>query len=124
MEETPVITLTPRALEHAQHLKKTVPEYLGLPLRLYLDGKGCDGFFYGVTFDARQAGDLQTTFSTELDLVVDPDTYVFVKGCEIDFVDDERGNGFLVNNPSQRKFRGKFYKKKEWLERLAQKKVQ
>ena len=46
------ITLSPEALLAARALLAEHPEWQGLPLRVYIDGKGCDGFYYGVTFDA------------------------------------------------------------------------
>ncbi len=87
-------------------------------LRLYLDGKGCDGFFYGVSFDSAQEGD-QRFPQTGFDLIVDPETLAFVQGSTIDWVDDERGRGFLVENPNHKKFRGKFFKRTDWQKRLG-----
>ena len=48
-EKDPV-TLTDEALRKAITLQLENPAWYGLSLRLYLEGKGCDGFFYGVTF--------------------------------------------------------------------------
>ena len=91
-------------------------------LRLYLDGKGCDGFYYGVSFDDAQENDIHF-IHRGIDLIVDPDTLEFVAGAVIDWVDDERGQGFLVDNPNARKYRGKFYKKENWQRRLKAKKT-
>ena len=108
------ISVTKTALSKAIELEANTPEYKGKSLRLYLDGKGCDGFFYGVTFDNQTKDD--TIFAQDgIDIVVDPDTYYFVKGSEIDWVDDDRGQGFLVENPNHKSFRGKFYKRKSFL---------
>ena len=116
------ITLTPRAIDSACALQKDNRDYANKSLRLYLDGKGCDGFYYGVTFD--DANPTDTHFQNGvIDLVVDPDTLEFVLGSTIDWVDDERGKGFLVDNPNHKKFRGKFYKRTSWQEKLAAKKA-
>ncbi|MCX6125827.1 MAG: iron-sulfur cluster assembly accessory protein [Proteobacteria bacterium] len=94
-------------------------------LRLYLEGKGCDGFYYGVTFDEPSIEDVRFPQLNQLnndfliDVVVDPETLQFVEGSEIDWVDDERGRGFLVNNPNQKSFRGKFFKREAWKKKLA-----
>lgn len=114
------VALDQRALEAAIRLQLEEPDYAGLPLRLYLDGKGCDGFYYGVTF-AEKAPDDIVFQQDSITIIVDPDTIEFVQGSTITWVDDERGCGFLVNNPNHRKFRGKFYKKRAWQERLAEK---
>lgn len=121
MPEEECVRLDSQALSAAKHLQQTEQDYADLPLRLYLDGKGCDGFYYGVTFDSLREGDLVFQQDT-ITIVVDPDTLEFVKGSTITWVDDERGKGFLVENPRHRKFRGKFYKKRAWQERLAAKK--
>jgi iron-sulfur cluster assembly accessory protein len=111
------IKFTPSAIEQAKDLEATVKKYSGKPLRLYLDGKGCDGFFYGVCFDEHRQGD-EVIEQDAVTLVVDQETYQFVEGSTIDWVDDERGAGFLVENPNHKKFRGKFFKRKQWQERL------
>jgi len=123
-EDRPVIQMTERAICKALELQKETPEWQDKILRLYLDGKGCDGFFYGVTFDDAIEGDLQVPVEKEgytLPLLVDPDTHPFVENVLIDWVDDTRGTGFFVYNPDQRKYRGKFFKRPAWQEKLAAK---
>lgn len=111
-------TLTEQALNKALELQRDFPRYKGLPLRLYVEGKGCDGFTYGVSFDEQSPED--TLFTIEgLTCIIDPQSLVFCKGSVVDWVDDERGTGFLVDNPNQRKFRGKFFKRKVWIDRLS-----
>ena len=90
-----------------------------LDFRLYIEGKGCDGFYYGVCRDGHRKGDY--CFPQEgsgVRVLVDPETWSYVKGSRIDWVDDERGRGFLVENPRHRAFRGKFFKRKSWQESL------
>jgi iron-sulfur cluster assembly accessory protein len=116
------ITLTPSALEHAESMVKQ-DKSLGIkPLRFYLDGKGCDGFFYGVAFSDPLPEDLVYK-QGELTLVVDKETFPFIAGSIVDWVDDERGKGFLVENPHHKRFRGKFFKKKAWQDYFTDKKV-
>jgi iron-sulfur cluster insertion protein len=113
----PPVTLTPKALAEAERLAGDAA-HAGKALRVYIEGKGCDGFYYGVSFD--DANERDERFAQgSLTLVVDPDSRQFLAGSTIDWVDDERGRGFLVDNPGHRRFRGKFYKKSEWRERLT-----
>jgi iron-sulfur cluster insertion protein len=114
------IELTERAAEMAIKLAAENSEYSGKVLRLYLDGKGCDGFFYGVSFDQPSPQDLKFSSNNTV-IVVDSDSIEFVDGSNIDWVDDERGRGFLVENPNHRKFRGKFYKRSNWQTKLEEK---
>lgn len=111
------IKLSESAVSAVRQLICEDPAREGQVLRLWLEGKGCDGFYYGINFDRADESDL--AFDTDgVRVVVDPDTLEFVDGSEITWVDDERGRGFLVNNPAHRKFRGKFYKRKQWQDRL------
>ena len=112
------ITLTENALAAAAAFQRDEAQFQSLDLRVYLSGKGCDGFEYGVTFDQRMTEDLAFKVSDRLSVICDPSSIEFLQGSSIDWVDDERGRGFLVNNPNHRKFRGKFYKKPEWKAKL------
>src|SRR5690606_9834646 len=97
-EEQPLkeasVSLSPKAVEATRLYQQEDPSRLGKSLRLYLDGKGCDGFYYGVSFDEPADGDLHFV-QDGIDIIVDPDTLEFVVGSEIDWVNDERGRGYL-----------------------------
>lgn len=117
------ISLSSEAIQKALELQAKNPSWQNLPLRLYLEGKGCDGFYYGVSFDQKTEQDLifrQHSGNASIELIVDADTLNFVDGSKVIWVDDERGCGFLVENPNHRKFRGKFYKRRIWQQRLEQ----
>jgi iron-sulfur cluster assembly accessory protein len=105
----------------AKTLQKDHPEWANLPLRLYIEGKGCDGFYYGISFDPQLPEDKVVFRDPESDftLIVDGDSLPFVEGSHIVWVDDESGKGFLVQNPQQKAFRGKFYKRSSWQEKLV-----
>lgn len=89
------------------------PSKLGM--RLYIDGKGCDGFYYGVSIDTEKPGD-STWLQSDITLMIDAETIPYIAGSLIDWVDDERGRGFLVDNPKHKKFKGKFFRRKNWQE--------
>lgn len=69
-------------------------------LRLAVSGGGCSGFQYGFSFDdVRQADDV--VYERDgVKLVVDAVSLEFVKGAEIDFVEDMMGASFQVKNPN------------------------
>jgi len=113
------VTFTPEAQLQALEMQKKHPEYSAKPLRVYIEGKGCDGFYYGVAFDEVCDGDIIFKQSSGFDVLVDRESLVFLAGSRVEWVDDERGRGFLVENPQQKKFRGKFFKKQAWQEKLA-----
>ncbi len=114
------VTFSPEALKEAERLASEETAFKDMPVRVYIEGKGCDGFYYGVAFAPELPGDTRFTQGS-LAIVVDADSLQFLDESVVTWVDDERGRGFLVDNPHQKKFRGKFYKKKVWQDRLTAK---
>lgn len=110
------VVLTNRALTEARNLaqRQEKPQ----PLRVYIDGKGCDGFYYGVSFDDRTSEDIAWQ-QDGIELIIDAESLRYMRGSSVDWVDDERGRGFLVDNPQHRKYRGKFYKRKSWQQEFS-----
>ena len=103
-----MIRLTKRAVEQTLHMQGETPRWQGQGLRLWVSGKNCEGLLYGVTFDKPSPED-RVIIQNGIAILVDPDTARYVEGSEIDFVDDERGQGYLVDNPNKKRFAGKFY---------------
>ncbi|MEN9834156.1 MAG: hypothetical protein RL011_349 [Pseudomonadota bacterium] len=112
------IRLTDRAIEAALELQRENAEFHGCILRLYIDGKGCDGFYYGVTFSDPAEGDI-VVLDGQISVAIDQNSVEFMAGSLVDWVDDARGKGFLVENPNHSKFRGKFFKRQSWQQKLS-----
>ena len=70
-----------------------------LKLRVFVSGGGCSGFQYGFTFDEAQEGDTVVE-AAGLKVLVDPASAPYLEGATVDFVDDDRGAGFVVDNPN------------------------
>lgn len=69
-------------------------------LRLAVTGGGCAGFQYEFSLDKKsQANDLVIENEGAL-MVIDPTSLNFLKGAEIDFVQEPIGAYFKVNNPN------------------------
>lgn len=88
-------------------------------LRVYIAGKHCDGFEYGVCLDDKNEDDL-CTVQGQISIVCDRASLDFIDGSSLAWVDDERGRGFIVFNPNHKKFRGKFFKRENWKNKLTQ----
>lgn len=75
-----------------------------LKLRVYVTGGGCSGFQYGFTFDeVAQADDTvvsQAVDSTQVQLLIDPLSYQYLVGAEIDYKEDIEGEQFIIRNPN------------------------
>jgi iron-sulfur cluster assembly accessory protein len=65
-------------------------------LRVYVAGKGCCSYRYGIAFDERaDAGD-QVAESEGVRIAVDPESSPHCEGATIDFVTSSQGTGFVV----------------------------
>lgn len=113
-------SLNAEAFAQALRLQSQNPDFQGKGLRLYIEGKGCDGFFYGVAFDQAGAEDLVSD-QDGLQLVIDQDSYKFCRDSVVTWFDDGKQQGFIVENPNHTKYRGKFFRRRSWQEALAQK---
>jgi iron-sulfur cluster insertion protein len=71
-----------------------------LKLRVFVAGGGCSGFSYGFTFDDEVAGDDAVVERQGVTLLVDPLSYQYLLGSEIDYVENLQGAQFVVNNPN------------------------
>lgn len=71
-----------------------------LKLRVYITGGGCSGFQYGFTFDDDvESGDV-TVDKEGVTLVVDPMSYQYLMGAEVDYVENLQGAQFVIRNPN------------------------
>lgn len=71
-----------------------------LKLRVYVTGGGCSGFQYGFTFDENVAEDDTEVVNAGVTLVVDPMSFQYLQGAEIDYKEDLSGAQFMINNPN------------------------
>ena len=74
----------------------------GAGLRVFVQGGGCSGFQYGLMIDEGE-GDASTDAVIEsngVKLLVDPISARYLKGAEVDFVDNITGGGFTIRNPN------------------------
>lgn len=71
-----------------------------LKLRVYITGGGCAGFSYGFTFDENMADDDAVVERDGVMLVVDPMSYQYLAGSEVDYREGLQGSQFVINNPN------------------------
>lgn len=71
-----------------------------LKLRVFVSGGGCSGFQYGFTFDESvNEGDTQVQ-KGGVTLLVDPMSFQYLAGAEIDYTEDLQGAQFVIRNPN------------------------
>lgn len=94
-------------------------ENFSLKLRVYVTGGGCSGFQYGFTFDENvNEDDIVVTKKVSankkeeeeeegegeggafVQLLVDPMSFQYLSGAEIDYKEDIEGAQFIIRNPN------------------------
>jgi len=71
-----------------------------LRLRVFVQGGGCSGFQYGFTFDESVNDDDTTIDKHGVQLLIDPMSFQYLVGAEIDYKDDLEGAQFVIRNPN------------------------
>lgn len=71
-----------------------------LKLRVYISGGGCSGFQYGFSFDEEQAEDDIAVQNDGVTLLVDPLSFQYLMGAEVDYAESLAGAQFVIRNPN------------------------
>lgn len=79
-----------------------------LKLRVYVTGGGCSGFQYGFAFEetlneddtvvTREISEAETAH--RVTLLVDPVSFQYLEGAQIDYREDLEGAQFVIRNPN------------------------
>lgn len=71
-----------------------------LKLRVFVSGGGCSGFQYGFTLEEDVEDDDLTVQRRGVQIVVDPFSSMYLHGAEVDYVESENGEQFVIRNPN------------------------
>jgi iron-sulfur cluster insertion protein len=71
-----------------------------LKLRVFVTGGGCSGFQYGFTFDEVANADDSVMEKNGVTLLIDPMSYQYLVGAEIDYTEGLEGSQFVIKNPN------------------------
>lgn len=99
LRETAPVTLTEKAATEIRGLfeRQGMP---GAALRVFVSGGGCSGLQYGMAIaEEVEEGDLQFT-QHGVRVLIDPTSVQHMRDSSIDFVEDEMGGGFKIDNPN------------------------
>jgi iron-sulfur cluster insertion protein len=72
----------------------------GLKLRVFVSGGGCSGFQYGFTFDESVGDDDTVMEKNGVTLLIDPMSFQYLMGAEIDYQESLEGAQFVIKNPN------------------------
>src|SRR5215469_3969249 len=98
VQEPALFTVTPRAARRIAEI--LAAENGEAMLRVAVTGGGCSGFQYSFALDDARADDDIVIKRDGATVLVDPMSLDFLKGAELDFVDDLIGAAFRINNPN------------------------
>ncbi len=95
-----MVTLTEKAAQEVHRIlrEKAMPPATGLLITL--KGGGCSGMTYVLDFSDGNGMVTQRFESKGVPLLVEEPALPYVKGLEIDFVDDLLNRGFKFQNPN------------------------
>ncbi len=94
-----MITLTEKAIGQVKKvIGKQSESYIGI--RVGVEGGGCSGFQYTLNLEreGREGDDVVQVDGFQL--LVDPQSMVYLDGTEIDYVETLHAAGFRFNNPN------------------------
>ncbi len=71
-----------------------------LMLRVFVSGGGCSGFQYGFTFDESITEGDTVIEKGDVKLLIDPMSFQYLVGGEIDYTEGLEGAQFVIRNPN------------------------
>ena len=98
VEET-TLKVSPAAVKEAKRLI-AVQGTAGAVVRIGVQGGGCSGLSYNLTFDTKVSEFDEVLEADGVKFVVDAKSAVFLKGTTLDYVTALMGGGFKFVNPN------------------------
>jgi len=99
LAEMPTISVTPSAAKRIAEILRDDGSP-NMMLRIAVSGGGCSGFQYGFTLDDTRNEDDIAVQRDGVTVLVDSMSVEFMKGAEVDFVEDMIGASFQIKNPN------------------------
>jgi len=94
------INLTPTAAGKLGEIIQQKGLTASYGLRVFVQGGGCGGMQYGMTFEDSPREDDEVYEQHGLKVYIDPVSLFYVSGARIDWVDSLMGGGFNIENPN------------------------
>jgi iron-sulfur cluster assembly accessory protein len=94
-----MVEVTERAVSKVKALLEA-EQKAGFGLRIAVQGGGCSGFQYGLTFEDTAKPDDEVLEFNGLKVFVDKMSRPYLNGTTVDYVDSLQGSGFKISNPN------------------------
>lgn len=98
-EKTSTITLTPEAVTAIDEMLQD-RGLEGYGLRVFISGGGCSGYQYGMALENNAMANDSVSEIMGIKLFVDDVSLPYIEGATVDFVTNEMGTGFKIDNPN------------------------
>jgi len=97
--DTPVLQFTDAAARKVGDLIRGEGNP-NLKLRVFVQGGGCSGLSYGFEFDEQEQDGDTCVENLGVKLLVDPMSFQYLSGAEIDYREGLEGAQFVIRNPN------------------------
>jgi iron-sulfur cluster assembly protein len=94
-----LVTVTDRAVREIRSIFEREKPQNNVGLRLGVVGGGCSGLSYEMEFSERRDNDNVLGFEG-FDVLLDPNSAIYLKDVILDFEDGLKGKGFVFRNPN------------------------
>lgn len=94
-----MVTVTESAKKQALRLMEDEGK-VGYFIRVGVDGGGCSGLMYQLTFDNEEKEGDKSFEDNGIKVVVDKKSFLYLIGTTLDFSGGLNGKGFVFNNPN------------------------
>ena len=94
-----MVTVTDTAKKQALRLMEDDGKD-GFFIRVGVEGGGCSGLMYKLTFDNEEKEDDKSFIDNVIKVVVDKKSFLYLIGTTLDFSGGLNGKGFVFNNPN------------------------
>ena len=101
-EQAQIVNVTPKAAEKIKEFLKDEDEATEY-LRVYVQGGGCSGLSYGMTFEKEKEEDDLVFEENGVKVIIDSYSIDNLKGAKVDWIESLMGTGFKINNPNVKK---------------------
>ena len=93
-----MLQLTEKAVDKVKELLSS-EQKAGYGLRVAIQGGGCSGFQYGLTFENEERPNDHVLDYNGLKVYVDAMSGMYLEGVKIDYIESLEGSGFKIDNP-------------------------
>jgi iron-sulfur cluster assembly protein len=95
-----MIKVAESAKEQVAHLLQTENHPEGAFVRVGVEGGGCSGLMYQLTFDSEMKEGDQVFEDNGVKVVVDRKSFLYLVGTELEYTGGLNGKGFVFKNPN------------------------